>query len=377
MKKSKYTIIGGGINGLFTAYHLSKATTEEIIIIDRSYLGGGSTFKCATGIRASFTTKEHITLMIESIKLWEKYSKKLGFWYLKGGYLWLFSKKEQLHKFREYSKVHNMLGLPTQIWDKEKIKREIPSMCSDHIIAGLYDPLAGKASPFEAVHSLYLHCKSKNVKFLTRTNVEKIKRTKEGYEIQTERFVMKTETLIIAAGSGTKKLLRSIGIHVPLKNIPHHSLITEPYRDVFKPLIIDVTTGAYLVQLKEGNFLMGVEVDEKEDSPLNERLDFMIKVLSIWYKYFPWIKNTNILRAWAGYYVVSPDHHPIIGPIEEYNNLYIAAGFSGHGFMMAPIVGKLLSEWILEGEPSIKIANNLTIRRFIEGKLIHEKAVIG
>ncbi len=74
---------------------------------------------------------------------------------------------------------------------------------------------------------------------------------------------------------------------------------------------------------------------------------------------------------------MTPDHHPIYGPIEGFDNLFIAAGFSGHGMMLGPVTGEVISSWIVEGKPSPSIAQNLTLKRFERGALVKELAVIG
>jgi len=90
----------------------------------------------------------------------------------------------------------------------------------------------------------------------------------------------------------------------------------------------------------------------------------------------PILGDINVLRQWAGFYVVTPDHHPILGDVDEIDGLYLATGYSEHGFMMGPIAGKTIAELIVYGKTSIPI-DGLNLRRFREGNLIHEKAVIG
>ena len=85
--KANVVIIGGGCSGISTAYWLTKMGMKDIVVFEESYIGSGSTFKCATGIRASFTTEEHIILMKHSIELWKKLSEEHRFPYLRGGYL--------------------------------------------------------------------------------------------------------------------------------------------------------------------------------------------------------------------------------------------------------------------------------------------------
>ncbi len=102
-KRANVVVIGGGISGLSIAYNLAKLGMEDVVVVEKSYLGSGSTGKCGTGIRQQFTTKEHIVLMKESVKLWERLSEELGYdvGYRQTGYLWLIRDEEGLSMFKE------------------------------------------------------------------------------------------------------------------------------------------------------------------------------------------------------------------------------------------------------------------------------------
>ncbi len=376
--KSEVVIVGGGSSGLAIAYYLANMGVTNVVVVEKHYLGSGSTFRCATGIRASFTTEEHIVLQKHSIELWREWSKKLGFFYERGGYVWLLRTEEQLKAFKEYSKLHNSYGVPTKIIGPEEIKELVPTINLNGVIGALFDPLAGKADPFGVVHSLASACRRMGVRIYTLTTVKKIVVAGSKVKgVETDKGFIESRVVVLASGYGTRELAKTAGVDIPLENVPHHSIITEKFKPLFKPLVIDWTTGAYIVQTHEGNFLMGVDIEEKPGTPLTPRIDFIPTVVKIWYRYFKWLPDVYILRSWSGYYVMSPDRHPILGPIDEVENLYIAAGYSGHGFMMSPIVGKLLAEWIVEGKPGIPQAERLTLRRIREGKLIFERAVVG
>jgi len=376
--KLNTVIIGGGISGICTAYHLAENNVKNIAVIEKNYLGSGSTFRCATGIRASFTSEEHITLMKKSIELWKKLSEKHQFHYTRGGYLWLIKNKKQLEFFKKCIALQNSLGVPTRILEVEEIEKLVPRINKKDIIAAAYDPIAGKADPFEVIFKLAKACRQRGVKILTDTEAEKII-VKNGRVtgVETSKGLIETSTVIVAAGHETRKLLGKINIQIPLENTPHHILITERFREAFKPLVIDWTTSSYIVQTKEGNFIMGTEIEEKPNTKPTTRIDFIPKIIKTWTKHLSWLKAVRILRYWTGYYVTSPDKHPIYGPIEEVEGLYVAAGYSGHGFMMGPITGKIITEWILNGKPSIPQAEKLTLKRIRENKLIKEIAVIG
>ncbi|MEM4564102.1 MAG: FAD-binding oxidoreductase, partial [Desulfurococcaceae archaeon] len=148
--KSDVLIVGGGSTGLMISYYLLKKGVRSTII-ERKYPGSGNTYKCATGIRASFTSREHIALMKRAIELWSELRDELGVFYERSGYLWLLSREEDLKMFKTYVSFQNELGVPTKVIDLSEVKRLAPTIVTKDLLAAVYDPLAGKASPFDLI----------------------------------------------------------------------------------------------------------------------------------------------------------------------------------------------------------------------------------
>ena len=380
--KTNVLIIGAGISGLTIAYNLVKKGVKDILIIDRSYIGSGSTGRCASGIRASFTSKEHVILMKRSIELWEKYNEEFKEKLFKqDGYIWLLRKESSIEFFKKLVEFHNSFKIPSRMIDIDIIKSLINGINTKKLLGALYDPIAGKADPFDMLYILAKFCNRNNVKISTFTLAKKIiVRNNEVKGVETNKGIIEAKKVVIAGGEGTQELLRTINIELPLKNLPRHALITEAFKPLFNPLIIDWDTQGvpYIVQTEEGGFYMSREIEEKAGiSIYSHRIDFFSKVLTPLSDFFPWIKNIRVLRYWIGYYVTSPDNHPIYGPLPGIRNLYIAVGFSGHGYMLSPVTGEIISSWMVNGEPSISIAKRLTIERINKGKLIKEIAIVG
>ncbi len=374
----KVIIVGGGIIGLMTSYYLVKNGFNNITIIEKNYIGSGGTYRCATGIRASFTSREHIELMKRSIELWSILREELGIPYTRSGYIWLLQKEDEVKQFKKYVSFQNKYGVPTKIITPEEIKEKVPGIDTSHIIAGVFDPLAGKAHCFKAALYLYKYLIDNNVKIIDKTKVLRIKIVNNKVVgVDTNKGFIEGNKVVLAAGYGSKEVALNSGFKLPLENIPKHALVTERFRELFKPLLIDWSNSSYIVQVIAGNFLIGAEVPEKPDTPPLNKLEFLYRAASIWTRHFPWLREVNILRYWTGYYVMTPDHHPIIGPCTRVEGLYIATGFSGHGFMAAPASGENMAHWILYGKPKQSIVYNLSCDRFEKGKYIKEIAVFG
>ncbi len=375
--KGDALVIGGGSTGLMISYHLLRKGVKSVIA-ERKYPGSGNTYKCATGIRASFTSREHIALMKRAIELWSKLKEELGVFYERSGYLWLLSREEDLRMFRAYVSFQNGLGVPTKVIDLSELERLVPTIVTKDLLAAVHDPIAGKASPFDLVLQSWRLLVEKGCRVLTGVEAKKILvNGGRVVGVETSAGFIESSTVVLAAAYDTVKLLEPLGISVPIEPVPKHAFVTEAYKDLFKPLIIDWSTSSYIVQTHHGNFLVGSEIPEKPGGKPLSRLEFLHKASRAWTKYFPWIKEVYLLRYWTGYYDMTPDNHPIIGPIEGLEGLYIATGFSGHGFMMSPSVGEVMADWITEGKPKMPEALSLTMSRFREGRLVKEIAVFG
>jgi len=376
-RRASVVIIGGGISGLSIAYNLAKLGLDDIVVVEKKYLGGGSTGKCGTGIRQQFTTKEHIMLMKESVKLWEKLDEELGHdvGYRQTGYLWLIRDEEELSVFKENVNIQNKYGVPSRIISVEDALEIVPYLNPEVFIAAAFCHKDGKASPFKTVNAYYEAGRRLRVEYYTYTEVKGIV-VENGriHKVITSKGDIETNKVVNAAGAGARKIGEMVGIDMPVENYRHHIMVTEPFQEFVKPMVI--RGKLYFTQTERGGIIGGIDMPEKPDQPLRARLDFLEVFAANLVKVMPILKNVNILRQWAGYYVMTKDNHPILGETEKLEGFYIAAGFSGHGFMMGPIVGKLIAELIVYGKPSVPI-DALKLERFERGELIYERAVIG
>jgi len=379
LKSVNVAIVGGGSTGLMTAYYLAKEGVKDIHVFEEKYLGFGSTGRCAGGVRASFASDVHIKLMKESIRRWLSLREEIsGLEFVQDGYLWLLTTEELVEFHKKLSAYQNSLGVPTRMLDRDEIRDLIPIELND-VLAALYDPMAGKASPLKFLWAVRRKLRELGVTIHEYTSVTDVRVSSgraRSIVVDRMREIQVNEHVVIAAGVWSKDLLGKLGIKIPLKKDPHHLLVTEKYVQFIRPLVIHKETGSYIVQHETGSLLVGAEFPVPEED-MSLRYGYLKKAVTIMSRYFPQILGTNLLRVWVGYYEVTPDHHPIVGAVPFIENLVTATGFSGHGYMMAPIVGEELKNIILEGKPRIPETKELRLERFEEGKLLKESAIFG
>jgi len=375
-------IVGAGISGLFIAYELVKKGVKQVTVVDESYPGSGATLRNLGCFRSSFTSPEHVVLMKESISEWLRLRDELGIKLEQRGYLWVARRPETVEVFRRLVGFHHDYGIPTRIMDVDEV-RELEPGINYRIIAGaMFDPTAGRMPILENFIKLYLRVKSLGVRVLPHTRVLKLEgRGDRVTKAVTSRGDIEADVFVVAAGGGSRRILKTVGVDVPIVDIPRHPLVTEPYLEALRSaLVIDWDTpgSPHITQNEHGSLILARDLeDTPEASIYSQRVDAFSHIAKPLIELLPFLAKVNIVRYWMGYYDMTPDHHPIYGPLPPYENLYIAAGFSGHGMMMGPVTGKLITSWILDGKPYIDVANNLTVERFKTGRLVKELAVIG
>ncbi len=377
MENRDVVIIGGGITGLSTAYYLAKEGLRNIVVIEKSYLGSGSTGRCGTGIRQQFTTREHIILMRESVKLWKEWENNLpkSVHFRQGGYLWLL-KESEMDAYRDYVRLQNILGVNSRIIDKDDVKVIVPDINTDGIAGASWCPSDGNAYPFDTIDALRIALKQFGVPIRQFEEVKDVK-VKSGIiqQVITDKEKFNTHFVVDAAGFGARKVARMAGIiDLPLKLYRHQIAVSEPVKVFLEPMV--VKGELYFTQTYRGRIIGGTDLNEQPTESLSSTDEFLPQFAKEILSVLPTISSLNVMRQWAGFYVVTPDHHPILGGT-DLSGFILGAGFSGHGFMLGPVVGKLLATYIMHGTMYLPEANNLDLERFRSGRLIQEKAVIG
>jgi sarcosine oxidase, subunit beta len=195
--------------------------------------------------------------------------------------------------------------------------------------------------------------------------------------VATERGLLKTPVVVNACGALSPELASSVGVELPTKPHRHEICASEPLKPFLGPLVADLGNGLYFSQSTRGEIVGGIGNPKTPPGPTQAS---SIRFLALYSRALiatcPSLSSLKIQRQWAGLYDLSPDHAPIVGPVDEVPGLYLSSGFMGHGFMMAPAVGKRLARMLATGETPEPFGA-WAHRRFKQGTAVSEAMIIG
>jgi sarcosine oxidase subunit beta len=380
-KKTDVTIIGGGINGCAIAYRLAKKGLD-VVLFEKDYLTAGATGSCGAGIRQQWSTKENTKLALESIKIFEKLNDELkaDIEFRQGGYLIINHDEEELKQSKKNVEMQKSLGLNVKIIKPSKINEivSILDVKGMNAIGATFCPTDGHANPFKTTFAFANAAKKHNAKIYTHTKVKNIKKTNNSVKtVITEKGEIKTKWVVNAAGIFSKDISNMIGIEIPNAPFRKEILATERFEPMFESMVISLKDGIYFSQQSEGHIVGGLPIPEERSGfytlPTFSFIRHMSKTLV---RYAPILKNINMLRHWTGFYDVTPDARPILGESETVKGFVHCHGFSGHGFMISPMVTKLISDYIADSKTSI-VLDKLSLNRFKDYDITQEYSVVG
>ncbi len=374
-------IIGGGISGAASAYYLAKKGAGNIVLVEKGYITGGATGRCGAGIRQQWGTEMNCLIAKHSCEAFEHAQEELGYdhdiEFKQGGYLLLASTARELEQFRKNVALQNSLGIESQLLTLKEAREIVPILNTEGLTGSAFHHKDGHLNPFHATMAYIEAAKRLGVSIETDTEVlDLLVEAGRIQTVKTNRGNIATPIVVNAAGGWSQQIAAMAGVELPLYSKRHEILVTEPVDPILKPMVISFSLNFYCQQVPHGGFVMGMGDDNApRDLRQTASWQFLEDVLTRVTRVLPPLRNVRVLRQWAGLYNMSPDRQPIYGPVDEVEGLYIAAGFSGHGFMFGPSTGVIISEYILGEELSLPV-KPLTLNRFKEGKLIIEPSVV-
>jgi sarcosine oxidase subunit beta len=380
-KSADVVVVGAGIMGLSIAYNLARHEgVRDVCVVDASYLCGGASGRNGGGIRAQWSNERNIRLMQQSLELFREFARehRINTWFRQGGYLFLTRTPEQARTLTESVELQRRAGLASELVKPDDLGRIVPELDPEGVELASYNPDDAVVFPWPFVWGYAQGAEALGVSVHPFTRVTAID-VEEGRvaRVRTERGDVATRLVVNACGAGSPALARLVGLELPTHPHRHEICASEALKPWLVPLVADLSNGLYFSQSMRGELVGGISnerVPEGSSQASSARfLSLYARALS---RLCPVLGSLKIVRQWAGLYDLSPDHAPVVGPVDEVGGFWLSSGFMGHGFMMAPIVGRLLARSIARQALEPELAD-WKLSRFRSGVVSAERMIIG
>ena len=371
-------VIGGGVNGASTAFQLAKHGAGKVVLLERRHIGAGATGKSGALVRAHYTNVPETQLTLESLKMFWDWDEYIGFGTPRFEQVGFFRivKEHDIDKLRANVESHRAIGVNVRIVDAKEASEIEPLMRTDDFSYAAYEPESGYADPNATTFAFLEGAAHFGAQICTHTEATRL--ITDGGKItglETNRGTISTENVVVAGGAWSDRLLKTIGVDLPLT--PQIAQIVvfrwpiEMEQTRKHAVVIDSTDHAWLRPEGVNCTLIGLEHAPGEVDPDNFQetvtQEYVERCRQVLAKRFPVFEHSTMRGNWRGVIMDSSDSHPIIDKLDEFGGLYVMTADNGSSFKTAPATGVVLSQWVLNGEPTLMDMSPFRASRFAEG----------
>ena len=368
-QKTRVVVIGGGIVGCAVLYGLAKRGWTDAVLVERRQLTSGSTWHAA-GNTTYFGPYAAMTrLFTSSIETYLQAEAETGqsVGFHQTGSLRLATSKAELDAYEALKPLYQDLGIPYHVIGPGAVKDAYPLLRADRVFGAAHTPTDGHVDASGATYALAKAARQMGADILTNTPVTSIERAPSGWRVTTGSQTLLADHIVLAASFWTRELAAQIGLNLPLFALQHHEVITGPVAelaalDTELPTLRDPAAPANIRQERDG-FLCGVyeqgpkfwatdgiPADFKEEL-LPPELDRLMPELERVIDRIPAFGEAGIKTVNNGPICYTPDGLPLLGPVNGYDGLWLASGFTV-GIGTGGGAGQFLAHWMVEGTPS-------------------------
>jgi sarcosine oxidase, subunit beta len=380
-EQAAVVIIGGGVVGASVAYHLAERGVTDVVVLERSALGSGSTGRSAGGVRQQFSSELNCRLSMLSVQKLLRFSEDTG-WdasFHQVGYLFLLTTERDWELFQANVAMQRRLALDVDLLGTDAAQAMVPPLVVDDVLGATFCPSDGHADPTQVCLGYASAARARGVTIESGVTVTGV-RVENGRvaAVETDQGTIATRLAVDAAGPWAAEIARLAGVSLPIRPYRRQLYYMERPAAIpaTAPMVVDFASSMYF--RPEGPGLLLGMTDRSEPSSFNVGTDdtFLALLIEQAVRRAPALESVGVIRGWAGLYDVTPDANPIIGRVPEVEGFVVAAGFSGHGFMHSPATGQLVAELIVDGAAHTIDLSPLSVERFAAGELPAEQNVI-
>ncbi len=377
--RAEIVIVGGGIIGCSTAYHLAKEHKAEVLVLERDRLTCGSTFHAA-GLVGQLRSSASITQLLKySVELYDTLEAETGLatgWKQNGG-LRLANNRERWTEIKRQATTAHSFGLEMHLLTAQEAQDLWPLMDGSDLVGAAFLPTDGQANPSDITQSLAKGARLNGAKILEGVTVTGI-RVEDGRVrgVETDQGPVACDKLVNCGGQWAKEIGRLAGVSVPLQSMQHQYLVTDVMEGVTPdlPTIRDPDRLTYFKEEVGGLVMGGYERDPKSWADDGIPEGFVFSLLESDWDHFeplmeqalervPALEGAGIKTLVNGPESFTPDGNFILGEAPEVRNFFVGAGFNAFGIASGGGAGKALAAWVVTGEQPMDLWV-VDIRRF-------------
>jgi sarcosine oxidase subunit beta len=361
-------IIGAGVIGCSTAYHLAQIGVTDVAVVEMDQVGSGSSGKSASMLSLQYCEDE---LTIQMTKY--SYAKYMQFEgamgvpvdFKKIGWMSIASERN-VEPLRRNATLLNSHGITTEILEPDEIKGRYPEINAEDLVLGTWGPDDGLIDPHMIMWGYIKKAQEMGATLhqgMKATGIQVRHGRVEG--IRTEKGFVSSRTVVNAGGPWAKEIGGWVDVQIPIMNLARTIVVTGPFADIpnHRPFLDDRTSEWYCRPELSG-LLMGMGAKPVEQPDIQTDTEMVHEIIDVAVRRIPVLGKAAMQTAWTGIRPLTPDDHPIIGPVRSVDGLILNCGWGGRGIIQAPIAGRLVAETICNGQPSTMDLHALRIDRF-------------
>ena len=348
-------IVGGGVMGCSTLHHLAELGVTDTLLVEQDSLASGSTSRTQGVLRMHYSNEVTALMAWESLAAYREFDQRVGSpsGYVQTGYL-LAVPAEYGTALRRNLAMQTALGIDTAEVDPDRLSDLAPSVRTRDGEAYAFEPLSGYADAHLVTSGYARRAEDLGATVRVGARVDGVVvEDSRVIGVRVDGEIVPTGAAVVAAGPWSGPLLAGLGVEIGLSTVRHQVLAVTRDRDLTHPAIGDVV-GDFSGRMDAPGLslvALGEERDSAGPDHYNRGVDhsYIEAGLRAVAERVAGMERAGYVRGWSGLFTVTEDWHPVIDRVDGIDGLYCAVGFSGHGFKMAPAVGRAMAEIIVGG----------------------------
>ena len=372
--KAKVVVIGGGVVGCSTLYHLAKKGWSDVVLVERKELTSGSTWHAA-GLLPLFNMSYSVGKLHQySVRFYQELENEVGLsvGFKKVSNIRLACTQDRMDEYLYYAGVGKTVGVDIKFLTPDEVKEQWPMCNTEGLIGAIQHPEDGYIQPSDLTTAFAKGARNLGAEIYRQTAVVGIQKNSKGWVVETEKGTIECEHIVSCTGSFARKTGEMVGLDIPVIPVQHQFIVTEAHPEILERKakglpeqgVLRESDAGYYLREEAGGLLLGPYEkgapccyvdgpdDDCENELFQEDIDRLMPHIEACIKRVPAFAEVGVKEVYNGAIAYTPDGNPIVGPAWGLNNFWLNEGHS-FGITAAGGAGWQLAEWMVDGEPTV------------------------